>query len=166
MAKIHNVLEMWQGSQNLHATQKKSRTENKQMTAIGYISDTVEVVKASWLNIEHAGAAAFQSSERSPAPPSLSAKDLHAGRTEVLNVRRINWIDHHPVETDQDSVLERISYTKHWFDWNGNLDNSNHSEDNWKEDNESDIELANAVKVTESLEQQNVSATPNVAGLI
>jgi hypothetical protein len=28
---------MWQGSQNLHATQKKSHAQNKQMTTIGYI---------------------------------------------------------------------------------------------------------------------------------
>jgi len=29
MAKVHNFLEMWQGSQNLRATQKESRTQNK-----------------------------------------------------------------------------------------------------------------------------------------
>jgi signal recognition particle GTPase len=39
MAKVHDVLEMLQGSQNLRPTQKESRTQNKQMTAIGYISD-------------------------------------------------------------------------------------------------------------------------------
>ena len=48
MAKVHNFLKMWQGSQNLRATQKESRAQNKQMTAIGYISDTEETVKASW----------------------------------------------------------------------------------------------------------------------
>jgi type VI protein secretion system component VasK len=47
MAKVHNFLEMWQGSQNLHATQKEARAQYKQMTAIGYISDTEEIVKAS-----------------------------------------------------------------------------------------------------------------------
>jgi hypothetical protein len=40
MAKVHNYLEMWQGSQNLHATQKESRISNQQMTTVGYISDT------------------------------------------------------------------------------------------------------------------------------
>jgi len=44
MAKVHDVLEMWQGSQNLCATQKESRAQNKQMTAVGYISDTEESV--------------------------------------------------------------------------------------------------------------------------
>jgi len=34
MAKVHDFLEMWQGSQNLCATQKESRAQNKQMTAI------------------------------------------------------------------------------------------------------------------------------------
>ena len=47
MAKVHDILERWQGTQNLCATQKESRTQNKQMTAIGYISDTEEIVKAS-----------------------------------------------------------------------------------------------------------------------
>jgi len=32
MAKVHDFLEMWQGSQNLQTTQKESRAQNKQMT--------------------------------------------------------------------------------------------------------------------------------------
>jgi len=47
MAKVHVFLEMWQGCQNLGATQKESRAQNEQMTAVGYISDTEEIVKAS-----------------------------------------------------------------------------------------------------------------------
>jgi hypothetical protein len=39
IAKVHDFLEMWQGSQNLRATQKESRAQNKQITAVGYISD-------------------------------------------------------------------------------------------------------------------------------
>jgi len=89
MAKVHDFLEMWQGSQNLRATQKESRVQNKQMPAVGYISDTEEIVKASWSNFQHDGAAAFKLSEKSPGPPALSAKDLPGGRTQVLNVRRI-----------------------------------------------------------------------------
>jgi len=81
MAKVHNLLEMWQGSQNLRATQKESRAQNKQMTAVGYISDPEEIVKASWSLFQHHGAAAFKLSERSPLPPALSAKDLPGGRT-------------------------------------------------------------------------------------
>jgi hypothetical protein len=87
MAKVHDFLEMWQGSQTLRATQKESRAQNKQITAVGYISDTEEIVKASWSNFPHDGAAAFKLSEKSPVPPALSAKDLPGGRTQVLNVR-------------------------------------------------------------------------------
>jgi hypothetical protein len=64
---------MWQGSQNLPATHKESRGQNNQMTAVGYISDTEEIIKASWSNVQHDGGAAFKLSERSPLPPALSA---------------------------------------------------------------------------------------------
>ena len=47
MAKVHHFLEMWQGSQNLGAIQKQSHTQNKQITAVGHISDAAEMVKAS-----------------------------------------------------------------------------------------------------------------------
>jgi len=66
MAKLHNFLEMWQGSQNLRATQKESRAQNKQITAVGYISDTEEFVKASSSLFQPDGAAAFRLSKRSP----------------------------------------------------------------------------------------------------
>jgi hypothetical protein len=46
------------------------------------------------------------------------------------------------------------------------LDNPNHSEDNWEADNESDTELDNGSEVSETLEVRNVSAAPNVPGLI
>jgi hypothetical protein len=87
MAKVHDILEMWQGSQTVRDTQKESRTQKKQMTAIRYISDTEEIIKASWSNLHHDGAAAFKLSEKSPVLPALSAKDLPGGRTQVLNVR-------------------------------------------------------------------------------
>jgi len=35
MGKVHDFLEIWQGSQNLWATEKESRTQNTQMTAVG-----------------------------------------------------------------------------------------------------------------------------------
>jgi len=90
MAKVHDSLEMWHGSQNLQATQKECHPQNEQMTAIGYISDTEEIVKASWSNFQHDDATAFKLSEKSPVPTALSAKNLHGGRTPVLNVCRIN----------------------------------------------------------------------------
>jgi len=47
MAKVHNVLEIWQGSPNLRAIQQECHNQNKQMTAIRYISDTEKIIKAS-----------------------------------------------------------------------------------------------------------------------
>jgi len=79
MAQVHYCLAMWQGSQNLCATQKESRAQNKQMTAVRYISDMEEIIKASWSLFQHDGAAAFKLSGRSPLPPALSAKDIPGG---------------------------------------------------------------------------------------
>jgi len=59
LSKVHNLLEMWQGSQNLRATQKESCTHNKQKTAGGYLSDTEEIVKASMSLFQHDAVAAF-----------------------------------------------------------------------------------------------------------
>jgi len=44
MAKVHDCLEMWQGSQNLRATQKEFHTQNRQMTTVWYISDTNGII--------------------------------------------------------------------------------------------------------------------------
>jgi len=166
MAKVHDLLEMWQGSQSLRATQKESRAQNKQMTAVEYISDTEELVKAPWSLFHHDGAAAFKLSETSPVPPALSAKDLPGGRTQILNVRRIKRIDRHPAESDEDSSPESISDTENWLNWNGELDDPNDSEDDWQADTESDMELDNGSEESETPALQNVSAAPNVLGLI
>jgi hypothetical protein len=76
MGKVHNVFEMWQGSQILCAAENKIRAQNKPMTTVGYISDTEEVIKESWSNIQHDSAATFKLSERSHVPTALSAKNL------------------------------------------------------------------------------------------
>jgi hypothetical protein len=136
------------------------------MTAIGYISDTKGIVKASGSNCHHDGAAAFKRSEKSPLPPAFSAKDLPGGRTQVLNVCRMKPINRHPAESDQDSSPECISDTEHWLNWNWDLDNPNNSENDWEADNESDMELDNGREVSETLEVRNVSAALNVPGLI
>jgi hypothetical protein len=130
MANVHDLLEMWQRRQNLRPTQKESCTENKQMTAMGYISDTEEIIKASWSLFQHDGAAAFTLSERSPLLPPLSANDLPGGRTQILNVHQIRMINRHPAKCEQDSAPESILDTEDWFNWNGDLDNPNSSEDN------------------------------------
>jgi hypothetical protein len=46
------------------------------------------------------------------------------------------------------------------------LENLNNSPDDWEADNESDMELDNGSEVSETLEVWNVSAAPNVPGLI
>jgi len=166
MAKDHTCWEMWPGSQSLRATQKESRTQNKQMTAVGYISDTEEHVKPSWSLCHHDCAAAFKLSEKSPVPPALAAKDLPGGRTRILNVRQIKQIDRHPADSDEDSSPESISHTEKWIVWNGDLDNPNDSEDDWEAQNESDMELDNSSEESETMELPNVSAAPNVPGLI
>ena len=129
MAKVHNFLEMWQGSQNLHATHKESRAQDTQMTAVGSIPDTEEIVKASWSPFQYPAAAALQLSETSPLPPPLSAKDLPGGRTQILNVRRIRRMNQHPVKSDEDSTSASISETDDSLYCNGDLDNPNDSED-------------------------------------
>jgi len=166
MAKVHDVLEMWQGSRNLRAMQKESRAQNKQMTAAGYISDTVESVNASCALFQHDGVAAFELSERSPLPPALSAKDLPGGQTQILNVRQIRRSNHHPVESDDNRAPESISDTDDWLNWHGDLDNPNDSEDDCAADDESDIGPNNSIEDPECPEQQDVSAAPNVPRLV
>jgi len=166
MAKVHDFLEMWQGSQTLRATQKESRAQNIQMTAVRYISDTEEIVKASWSLFHQNGAAAFKLSEKSPVPPAVSAKDLPGGRTQLLNVRQLNRIDRHLAESNEDSSPESISDTENWLNWNGDLDNPNDSQDDWKADNESDKESDNGSEESETPELRNVSAAPNAPAVI
>jgi len=146
LAKVPNFWEMWQGNQNLHSTQIESHVQNKQMTAVGYILDTEEIVNASWSLCQHDGAAAFKLSERAPLPPPLSAEDLPGGRTQILNVRRSRWINRHPVESDQDSAPESIFATEEWLNWNGDWDNPNDSEDNCGADVEADIEQDHCIE--------------------
>jgi len=59
IAKVHNPLERWQGSQNLHTTQKESHSQNNPITAIKYISDTEVIIKASWSLSHNDGAPEF-----------------------------------------------------------------------------------------------------------
>jgi len=136
------------------------------MTAVGYISDTEEIVKSSWSLFQHDGAAAFTLSERSPLLPALSAKDLPGRRTQILNVRHIRRINGHPVKSDEDSTTECISDTEDWPNWNGDLHNSNDREEDCAADGDSDIEHNNCIEDQECPEQQDVSAARNMPGLV
>jgi len=164
MAKVHDVLEMMQGSQNLSPILKESHAQNKQMTAITYIWDTEEIVKASWSLFEHDGAAAFKLSERSPFPPELSAKELPGGWTRIWNVRRIRRLNCHLVKSYDDWAPDSISDSHYWLNWYGDLDNPNDSKDDSAADVESDIEQDNGIEDPECTEQRDVNAAPNVPG--
>jgi hypothetical protein len=72
----------------------------------------------------------------------------------------------YPVESDEDSAPENILDTEDWLNWNGDLDNPNDSEDDCAADVESDMDQDNGIEDPESPEQQDVSAMPNVPGLI
>jgi len=166
MAKVHDFLEMWHGSQNLHATQKECRAKHTEMTAVGYISGTEEIINVSWSNFQHDGMAAFELLERSPLPPALSAKDLPGGRTQMVNILSIRGINQDPGESDEDSAPKSILDTKNLLHWDGDLDNPMNTEDDWEANTESDIELDKGNNDPETPELQDVNARPIVPGLI
>jgi len=146
IAKVHNVFEMWQLSQNLRTTQMESHIQNKKMTAVGYIFDMETIVTASSSVFQHDGAAAFKLSERYPFPPPLSAKVIPGGQTQILNLCRIWKINRHPVKSDEDSAPESIPDTEEWLDWNGDLENPDDSEEDCVADVESNIEQVNSIE--------------------
>ena len=63
MAKVHDLLETLQDSQYVCAAQRKCHIENNLITAVGYISDTEEIIKASLSLFQHDCVAAFELSE-------------------------------------------------------------------------------------------------------
>jgi len=93
-------------------------------------------------------------------------QNLLRGRTQILNVRRIRRINHHPVDNYEDSAPESISDSKDQLTWNGDLDNPNDTKDDGTADVESDIEQGNGINDPECPEQRDVSTTPNVSALI
>jgi len=166
MARVHNNFEMWQGSQNIHATLTASCGQNKQMTAVGYIAHTKQVIKASWSNFQHHGVAALTLSDKSPLPPAVSGKDIHGGQTPVLTVRLIKRLNHHPVTSDDDNAHESISNTEHWLNWIVDFDNPNVKEDNWDSDDMSEIALGNMFEGRDCPAHPDDNATQTVPGLI
>jgi hypothetical protein len=83
-----------------------------------------------------------------------------------LNVHQIRRIDRHRVKSDEDRAHENISGTEDWLHWNGDFLKPNDTEDECMADVESGLEHRIGIKDTECPEQQNVSGTPNVSGLI
>jgi hypothetical protein len=71
------------------------------------------MVNASWLLVQHDGAAAFKLSQKLHVPPALAAKVLPGGPTQIVNVRRINQVARHPAESLVDTSAESISDTEH-----------------------------------------------------
>jgi hypothetical protein len=104
MTKVHNFLEMWQGSQNLCTIQKESCTQIKQMIPVGHISDMKEIVRVSWSLFQHDNVAAFQLLERSTLTPALFAKDIPGGQNEIFNVHRIRTINCYQVAGDEECM--------------------------------------------------------------
>jgi len=83
-----------------------------------------------------------------------------------LNVHHIRRINRHPVESDEDSTAESISDTEDWLNWNGDLDIPNDSEEDCAADDDSDIGHKNCIEDPEYPELQDVSAAPNMPGLV
>jgi len=166
MAEVHDFLVMWQGSQILRATQRQCGAQNKQMTAVGYISDTEEIVTLSWSLFQHNGAAPFILKEWSPLPPRLSEKNLPLGWTPILNVRQIRKTNCQAVKSNEDSAHQGISDTEDWLHWNWDLDDPIDCKDDCAAEHESDIEQENGNKDPECPKQRGVSDAPNDRGFI
>jgi len=154
MAEVHNFLDLWQGSKSLHATKKESHAQNKQITAIGYISDTEEIIEVSLSNFHNDGEAAVKLSERSPLPPALSSNDLAGGGTQVLHVRQIKIVNRRPGRNDKDSTPGSISITENWLDGIGDLESPNATDDNREADTKSAMELDSCMEAPESAENR------------
>jgi hypothetical protein len=83
-----------------------------------------------------------------------------------LNLCHIRRINCDPVESDKESASESFSNSDDWLNYNGDLDNPYDSKEDGAADDDSDIEHNNCIKDQECPEQQDVSVTPNVPGLV
>jgi hypothetical protein len=99
-------------------------------------------------------------------PTALFAKDLPGGQTQILNLRRIRPINGHPVECDAGSPPEHTSVTEDWLNRFGDLHSSDDSEHDCAADVESDIEQDNRIEDPQCPGHRQVSAAPNLLGLI
>ena len=104
--------------------------------------------------------------KKSPLPPSLSHVELPGGKTKVLNVRQIRRINRYPNESDDESATETNSDTDDWLHWNGDLDDPNFNESDGEADDEFVMDVVGDFDVNEEVEELDVHAAPNIAGLI
>jgi hypothetical protein len=129
MAQVHDFLDMWDGSQKLRRMQRAARAQNREMTAMGFISDTEETVNEGWSSFKHDGVAAFKASERTCGlPASLPQTELPDGRTQILNVRRIRRINRSALESDQESTSDMDTDSEDWLNWDGDVDDLTNDE--------------------------------------
>jgi len=84
----------------------------------------------------------------------------------MFNVGRIRQIKCHPVTIDDDSAPDSITDTEDCLNWNGDLDHPNDSEDDSTAVFEFNIEQDNIIEDLWCPELWDVSAAPNVSGLI
>lgn len=129
MANVQDFLDIQHCHHNQYAIKKESWAENKQITAVGYVSGMEEMLKASCALFQHDGVAEIKLSERSPLRPAVSVKDLPAGRTEISNIFRINSNGRHRVGNDKNTAPDLITDCEHWLKWNSDLDNPNDRDD-------------------------------------
>lgn len=166
LAKVHDFLELWRGSQELRVTQKASRAQNAAMTAMGYISDTEETQEKSWSTFAHDGVVAFKSNEKA-LPKSLPLTEIGDGQARVRHFRRIRRIDRHPNDTDGDSGGEGHSDTEDWLNWNGDFDDEDGDDENDSSaDEDLDSALASISRTKVIPDPSRVDAALNIPGLI
>jgi hypothetical protein len=79
MAKVYTILVKWHGCQNMHITQNEFWASNILMAAIGYISNTQDIVKVSQSLCPHVGGAVLKLLETKHFQLALHAKDMPAG---------------------------------------------------------------------------------------
>jgi hypothetical protein len=105
--------------------------------------------------------AIFNLSVRSLLPPDISAKDLSAIWTQVLNAHLTKIIHCHPAQSDENSVPETCSETKNLHNSSCDFDHRNELNDVQGAEHEIDIGLHSGSRYPERSERLYDSVTPN-----
>lgn len=158
MVKIHDFMELWQGSLKLRRMQKDARAQNKSMTAIGYISDTEETEDMSSSSFHHDGSQAFITSGQRSLPPALSKDDLLDGENKVLYIKPVHRLNRN---IDEDSASEIDTDREDWLNWDGDIDEESEmagGEDSSDSGSDSEITLDRSF--------DEAAAAPIISGLI